>query len=63
MGKDERYIEADKGIDIHDLEEVIQDRVMEMLNLNFEAVDGTLNSDVEVIISIEEVPKSGGQSK
>jgi hypothetical protein len=48
-----QIIESDKGIDVYDVASQVKDTVDEMLNKHFEAVDGTLKSDIEITIKIE----------
>ena len=49
----EEIIESDKGIDVYDVTQQIEETSMEMLNKEFEATDGTLKSDIKVTIKIE----------
>lgn len=49
----EKIIVSDKGIDVCDVASQAEEDVLEMLNEEFEATDGTLKSDVKITIKIE----------
>jgi len=49
----ENSTEIDKGIDVQYAVEHINDKVHEMINAEFEAVDGTIVSDLIVTVKIE----------
>ena len=51
----ERNIEADKGIEVYSVVSLVEDKVSEMLNEEFEDVNANLKSKTKITIKIEKV--------